>query len=165
MTPGCSAGQRVKPSARALAGGSYTAGVRDLVIFLLILTGIFFAIGEWQGWYLGIPNQTPVYVYKKDHYARTPIRTVTRSDMPIAIEGRVRQGTVRVQVLYESPASFQTGAAAIPERTVFDQAFGTGQRVAVDQTFSHGRGIYTITMTYENASGTFRFRYPVASQL
>ena len=139
--------------------------MRDLIIFVLILTGIFFAIGEWRGWYLGIPNQTPVYVYKNDHYARTPIRTVTRSDMPIAVNGLVRQGTVRMQVMFESPASFQTGAAAVPERSVFDQAFSRGQRIAVDQVFSEGRGIFTIVMTYDNASGTFRFTYPVASQL
>jgi hypothetical protein len=139
--------------------------MRDLIVFLLILTGIFFAIGEWRGWYLGVPNQTPVYVYKKDHYARVPIRTVTRSDMPIAIDGQVRQGTVRVQILFESPASFQTGAAAVPERVVFEQAFGRGQRVTLDQTFNEGRGIYVIALTFEDASGTFRIRHPVSSQL
>lgn len=139
--------------------------MRDLIIFVLILAGIFFAVGEWRGWYLGIPNQTPVLVYKNDHYARTPIRTVTRSDMPIEISGQVRHGSVRVQVMFESPASFQTGAAAVPERIVFDQTYARGQRVAVNQVFSEGRGIYTIVMTYDDASGTFRFTYPPASQL
>jgi hypothetical protein len=139
--------------------------MRDLIVFVLILTGIFFAIGEWRGWYLGIPNQTPVLVYKHDAYKRTAIRTVTRTDMPLEISGQVRRGSVRVQVFFESPASFQTGAAALPERLVFDQSYGRGQRIAVNQRFSEGGGIYTIAMTYADASGTFRFTYPPASQL
>ncbi len=139
--------------------------MRDLIIFVLILVGIFFAIGEWRGWYLGIPNQTPIFVYKNDHHARTPVRTVTRSDMPIEVSGEVRRGTVRVQVLFESPASFQTGAAAQPQRTVFDQTFSRGQRIALNQVFAEGRGIYTIAMTYNDASGTFRINYPISSQL
>jgi hypothetical protein len=139
--------------------------MRDIVIFLLILTGIFFAIGEWRGWYLGIPNQTPIFLYKNDHVARTPIRTVTRDDMPIAVSGQVRRGTVRVQVLFESPASFQTGAAPQPQRGIFDQTFTRGQRLAIDEVFREGRGIYTVVMTYADASGTFRISYPVSSQL
>ncbi len=139
--------------------------MRDLIVFLLILTGIFFAIGEWRGWYLGIPNQTPIFLYKNDHVARTPIRTVMRDDMPIRVSGQVRRGTVRVQVLFESPASFQTGAAAQPQRSVFDQSFTRGQRLGIDEVFREGGGIYTVVMTYTDASGTFRINYPVSSQL
>lgn len=139
--------------------------MRDIIIFLLILTGIFFAIGEWRGWYLGIPNQTPIFLYKNDHVARTPIRTVTRDDMPINVSGQVRRGTVRVQVLFESPASFQTGAAPVPQRGIFDQTFTRGQRLGIDEVFREGRGVYTVVMTYADASGTFRINYPVSSQL
>ena len=139
--------------------------MRDLIIFLLILVGVFFAIGEWRGWHLGIPNQTPIIAYKTDHVARVPIRTVTRSDMPIEVSGPVRRGSVHVQVLFESPTSFQTGAAAVPQRTVFDQVFGSGQRIGLNQVFDEGRGIYTIVMRYQGASGTFRINYPPSSQL
>jgi hypothetical protein len=139
--------------------------VRDIVIFLLILVGIFFAVGEWRGWYLGVPGNTPVVLYKKDHYARTPVRTVVRNDMPVRIEGQVRQGTVRVQVFYERPASFQTNEPAQPERLVFEQTYARGQRVALNEVFSYGRGIYTVAMTYDDASGTFRFTFPRPSEL
>ena len=139
--------------------------MRDIIVFLLILTGIFFAVGEWRGWYLGIPNQTPILVYKNDHVARTPIRTVTRDDMPINVSGQVRRGSVRVQVLFESPASIQTSAAAQPQRGIFDQTFTRGQRLALDEVFHEGRGVYTVVMTYADASGTFRINYPVSSQL
>ena len=139
--------------------------MRDLIIFLLILTAIFFAVGEWRGWYLGIPNQTPVFVYKNDHVATTTIRTVTRRDMPISFTGQVRHGSVRVQVFFEAPVSFQTGAAAVPRREIFDQTFQRGQRATLDQTFTEGGGIYTIVATYNEASGTFRISHPVSSQL
>ncbi|CAN5662641.1 hypothetical protein BH23DEI1_BH23DEI1_05740 [soil metagenome] len=139
--------------------------MRDIVIFLLILTGIYFAVGEWRGWYIGFPGQTPVVLYKKDHYARTPIRTIARSDMPLSITGQVRAGTVRIQVFYERPASFQTNLQGAPERMIHESTFTRGQRVLFNEIFDQGRGIYTIAMTYEGASGTFRFAHPSASEL
>lgn len=139
--------------------------MRDLIIFVLILVAVFIGIGEWRGWYLGIPNQTPIFVYKNDHVATTSIRTVTRNDMPIAFSGQVGRGSVRVQVFHEAPASFQTGAAAVPRREIFDETFQRGQRITLDETFREGGGIYTIVATYRDASGTFRISYPVSSQL
>lgn len=139
--------------------------MRDIVIFLLILVGIYFAVGEWRGWYLGVPGQTPVVLYKKDHYARTSVRTVTRTDMPVEITGPVRAGSVRVQVFYERPASFQTNQPALPERLLFEASYSRGQRIAVNEVFSEGRGIYTVAMTYDAASGTFRFRFPRSAEL
>jgi hypothetical protein len=139
--------------------------VRDIVIFLLILTGIFFAVGEWRGWYIGVPGQTPVLLYKKDHYARTPVRTVARDDMPLAVTGQVRQGSVKVQVFYERPASFQTNTPGAPERKLYETTFTRGQRILLNEVFSEGRGIYTIAMTYDGASGTFRFTHPRAAEL
>lgn len=139
--------------------------MRDIVIFLLLVAAVFIGIGEWRGWYLGVPGTTPVVLYKMDHRAVTDVRTVTRTDMPIAIEGRVRQGTLTVQVTHERPASFQTGEAGSPERVVFEETYRTGQRVAVNQTFTEGRGIYRVRMTYADVSGTFRFRFPRPSEL
>jgi hypothetical protein len=139
--------------------------VRDIVIFLLILVGIYFAVGEWRGWYLGVPGQTPVVLYKKDHYARTPVRTVVRDDMPLSVNGQVRAGSVKVQVFYERPASFQTNAPGLPERMIHESTYTRGQRIALNEVFAEGRGIYTVAMTYEDASGTFRFGFPRPSEL
>jgi hypothetical protein len=139
--------------------------VRDIIVFLLILTGIYFAVGEWRGWYVGVPGQTPVVLYKKDHYARTPVRTITRSDMPLAVTGQVRLGSVKVQVFYERPTSFQTMAAGLPERMIYEQTFGRGQRILLNEVFREGPGIYTIAMTYDGASGTFRFVHPRSAEL
>ncbi len=139
--------------------------MRDIVIFLLLVVAVFIGVGEWRGWYLGVPGTTPVMLYKMDHRAVTERRTVTRSDMPIGIQGRVRQGTVNVQVTYERPASFQTGAAGEPERVLFEQSYRTGQRIALNQVFAEGSGVYRVRMTYADASGTFRFDFPRPSEL
>ena len=139
--------------------------MRDIVIFLLLVVAVFIGIGEWRGWYLGVPGTTPVVLYKMDHRAVTDRRTVTRSDMPITIEGRVRRGTVTVQVTYERPVSFQTGAGGQPERAVFEQTYRTGQRIALNQVFAEGGGIYRVRMTYADVSGTFTFRFPRPSEL
>jgi len=139
--------------------------MRDIVIFLLLIVAVFIGIGEWRGWYLGVPGTTPVVVYKMDHRAVTDVRTVTRSDMPIRMEGRVRQGTVTVEVTHERPASFQTGEAALPERVLFEQTFGTGQRIAINEVFAAGRGIYRVRVVYADVSGTFRFTFPRPSEL
>jgi len=139
--------------------------MRDIVIFLLLVAAVFIGIGEWRGWYLGVPGTTPVILYKMDHRAVTDVRTVTRSDMPIRIEGRVRQGTLTVEVTYERPSSFQTGEAALPERVLYEQTFTRGQRVMVNELFDAGRGIYRVRMTYADVSGTFRFTFPRPSEL
>lgn len=139
--------------------------MRDTLVFILILVAVFIGVGEWRGWYVGVPGSTPVFVYQKDHRAVTEVRTVTRSDMPIEVSGRVRRGTVTLQVTYERPASFQTGGGALPEETVFEQTYRTGQTIAYRETVSEGRGIYRVVMTYDDASGTFRFRFPRPSEL
>jgi hypothetical protein len=109
--------------------------MRDIVIFLLLVVAVFIGIGEWRGWYLGVPGTTPVVLYKMDHRAVTDVRTVTRSDMPIRVEGRVRQGTLTVEVTYERPSSFQTGEAALPERVLYEETFTRGQRVLLNEVF------------------------------
>ena len=139
--------------------------MRDTLVFILILVAVFIGIGEWRGWYLGVPGSTPVFVYQKDHRAVTEVRTVTRSDMPIEVSGRVRRGTVTLQVTYERPASFQTGGGALAERIVFEQTYRTGQTIAFRETVAEGRGVDSVAMTYADASGTFRFRFPRPSEL
>ncbi len=139
--------------------------MRDILIFLLFIVAVFIGVGEWRGWYLGIPGTTPVLVYKMDHRAVVERRTISRTDMPIRMEGRVRQGTVTVQVTYERPPSIQTNAQPLPERVVFEQVYRAGQRIVLNQTFDEGGGVYRIRVTYADASGNFTFTLPTSSQL
>ena len=134
--------------------------MRGLLTFLIILAVVFFAVGETRGWYLGVPTQTPVFVYKKDHAADTSRRTVTRTDMPVTFRGEVRRGSVSLQVRYQRPSSFQTGQGAGAEQVVFEQTWHQGQRIAFDRLFERGGGVYTVTVTYRDATGLFRLTMP-----
>lgn len=134
--------------------------MRGLLTFLIFLAVIFFVVGETRGWYLGFPTQTPILLYKMDHSAETARRTVSRDDMPVSFSGEVRRGSVTVQVRYQRPSSFQTGAAAGNEQVLFEQTFNQGQRIAIDRLFELGGGIYTVDVTYEDATGLFRLGMP-----
>lgn len=136
-----------------------------LLRFLIVVAIIFFGIGEWQGWFLGVTGQTPLLVYKKDHVAESTRRTVMRDDMPINITGNVKNGSVTVRIHYERPASIQTSAQALPERMVFERAFHKGQRIALNEIVEEGRGNYRTEIAFENATGVFNLKLPASSEL
>ena len=139
--------------------------MRDLIVFLLLLTALFFGVGEWRGWYLGVPGQTPIFVYKKDFVAEATRQTINTDGLPLTVGGRVRQGSVTVEVLYEQPASFQEGTGAQRSKQVFEQQYQQGQRIAIDERFEEGKGIYTLKLTFEKASATLRVGLPNSAQL
>lgn len=139
--------------------------MRDLLGFLLVLAAIFFVVGELRGWYLGVPTQTPILLYKMDHVAETSRRTVMREDMPVGFSGLVRRGAVTVTVLYERPASFQTGAPGRPETKVFERTYRAGEQIALDEVFAYGGGVYTVRVAYQDATGLFRLTMPGGTDL
>jgi hypothetical protein len=134
--------------------------MRDLLGFLLVLAAVFFVVGELRGWYLGVPTQTPILLYKMDHVAETSRRTVMREDMPVGFSGLVRRGAVTVTVMHERPTSFQTGAAGRPQTTVFERTYRTGEQIALNETFALGGGVYTVKVAYQDATGLFRLTMP-----
>lgn len=139
--------------------------MRDLLGFLLILAIVFFVVGETRGWYLGVPSQTPIFVYKKDHAATTTRRTIMRTDMPVRFTGNVRRGTVTVTVTYERPDSFQTSQSGQPARVVLERVFTAGQRAFVDEVLAEGGGIYRVTLSFQDASGLFNLQLPGGQEL
>jgi len=139
--------------------------MRDLLGFLLVLAAIFFVVGELRGWYLGVPTQTPILLYKMDHVAETSRRTVMREDMPVRFSGLVRRGSVTVTVLHERPASFQTGAQGRPETTVFERTYRTGEQIALNEVFQLGGGVYRVKVAYQDATGVFRLHMPGGADL
>lgn len=136
-----------------------------LLRFLIVVAIIFFGIGEWQGWYVGVAGQTPLLVYKKDYVAQASRRTVMRNEMPVNITGNVQNGSVTVKIHYERPASIQTSAAALPERVVFERTWNKGQRIALNELVDQGRGNYRTEITFENATGMFNLKLPTSSEL
>lgn len=139
--------------------------MRDFIIFVLLAAAVFFGVGEWQGWYIGIAGQTPIFVYKRDATAVTSRRTVSRTDFPFTVTGTVRNGTVRVEGYFEQPQSFQTGRGGQPERLVFEQEFSQGQRINISEIMSRGQGIYRVRLVFDNATGTFQIRIPNGAEL
>ncbi|HET9027761.1 MAG TPA: hypothetical protein VFN07_09580 [Trueperaceae bacterium] len=139
--------------------------MRGFIGFLVIVAIIFFAVGETRGWYLGLPGQTPILVYKKDFTSTTSRRTTQRTDMPVRFTGEVKRGTVEVEVRYQRPESFQTGAAAGPETKIFEATYVKGQRVALDRVFENGGGVYTVIVRYQDATGIFTMTLPGGSEL
>lgn len=139
--------------------------MRDLLGFLLVLAAVFFIVGETRGWYLGVPTQTPVLLYKKDFTAETTRRTVMRDDMPVSFSGQVRRGEVTVTVRYEQPSSFQTGQAGRAPVTLFERSYRQGENIALNEVFDAGGGIYTVEANYQDATGLFRVGMPGGSEL
>ncbi|HEX7004855.1 MAG TPA: hypothetical protein VF168_11790 [Trueperaceae bacterium] len=139
--------------------------MRDFLVTCIVLGVIFFAVGEWRGWYVGIASQTPMYVYKKDYVAEATRKTINSDSLPFEVSGSVQQGRVTVAVFYERPFSYQTGVPALPEVKVFEQTYGRGERIALDQVLAEGRGIYSVQLQFEDATGLFRVSLPTAAEL
>ncbi len=139
--------------------------MRQLLVFLIILVVAFFVVGEWRGVYLGLAGQTPMITYKVDHTAEVA-RTVRNGDhLPLNVSGEVRRGTVRILVLFDRPQSFQTSAAAIPQRVVYDMSYSQGQRIALSEVVVEGTGNYLVRIEFQDATGNFRVRVPPNSSL
>jgi hypothetical protein len=139
--------------------------MRDFLIFVAVLAAVFFGIGEWQGWQLGAPGQTPVFVYKKDAVTLATRRTINRNDFPYTVSGRVQRGRVTVEGYYQQGASFQTNAPAGPEHLIFRETFTQGQQIALQGAMRQGVGYYRIRLVFEDATGLFRVQVPRGSEL
>ena len=139
--------------------------MRQFIVFLVVLAVAFFAIGEWRGVYLGILGQTPVVAYKTDHTARSVRRTINRDSLPVTLTGQVRNGSLRVSVDFERPVSFQTGAASLPNQTVFERTYRSGERVALNELVQAGTGVYTVRLDFEQGTGVFTLRLPTGAEL
>lgn len=139
--------------------------MRDLLIFLALAAAAFFVVGETIGWQLGVAGQTPVYVYKKDGDAQAQRRTIRRSDMPIQVSGRVRDGAVTVSVVFEDRGSFQSNREPDPADVLFEERFLSGERIAIDTTVSEGNGTYVVRLQFDGATGLFRVPMPNSAEL
>ena len=139
--------------------------MRDFLLFLVLCAVIFFGVGEWRGWYVGVPPQTPIFAYKTTTDASYMRRVTSADGFPLELSGTLRRGTLTVEGTYEKPNSFQTSSAGRPERAIFRQVYTEGEEIGVSQLLRRGQGIYRIKLTLEDASGTFRLDLPNGSQL
>ena len=139
--------------------------MRDFLIFLVFCAVVFFGVGEWRGWYVGIPPQTPIFAYKTTTDASYMRRVTSANGLPLELSGEVKRGTLTVEGTYEKPNSFQTGKTGTPTRVVFRETYYEGDEVNLSQLLKRGQGIYRVKLTLEDASGTFRLDLPTSDQL
>jgi hypothetical protein len=139
--------------------------MRGFLIFVVFLAAVFFGVGEFKGWTLGIPSQTPLMVYKSDSWLGAIRRTANRQDFPFTVSGKVNAGKVRIEGYYELPTSFQTGKAGKPEKLVFEEEFSKGQTINISETLKNGQGQYRLKILFENATGVFRVKVPKGIEL
>lgn len=141
--------------------------MRSLLQFAVFLVIVFFAVGEFLGgWYLGVPPQTPVYLYKKTTTAKLSRRTLLSQQFPFSIEGRLSRGTLTIEGIYERPESFQDQSQrARAPKVYFSETFNEGERINVNEVLKQGGGIYTLRFIYEDASGTLRIDVPSNNEL
>ena len=138
--------------------------MRDLVIFIILLVVIFFGVGEWRGWYLGNPPQTPMFVYKKDYTFEKEWDFLRMNHFPFNYEGKVRRGSVTVEVYYERKRSTQNpNDPVVPKRLIYQENFGQGQTINITEDFTQGLGQYSAVIAFSDASGTFNMEIPSAN--
>lgn len=134
--------------------------MRGFLVLVVVLATFFFGIGEYKGWMVGIPGQIPLMVYKSEATASAVRRTTNRQDMPFSLQGKVKNGTVRVEGYFKVPQSFQAGKAAKPEKLVFEKEFSTGETISLNETLKNGQGEYRIVIKFNNTSGIFKVGLP-----
>jgi hypothetical protein len=152
----------VTPAPAAPAPSSILSNVNLISLFKFIAVAaiIFFGVGEWQGWYVGLATQTPVLVYKKD-YTHTHTRQTTHAESyEFTLSGRLRQGNLIVEASYERPPSVQTSRQGEPERRVFRQEFRAGEPIVLSENLRNGAGIYRIRLIFDDATGSLRLKVP-----
>lgn len=139
--------------------------MRDLLVFILFVLVVFFVVGEWRGWHVGVPAQTPVMVYKSTSTANATRRTINTDQMPVEVSGRVRNGEVRVEVIYTDTGSFQTNTAGSEAESIFEETYRAGQVIRIDEVFEEGRGQYRVIMEFQNVTGIFNVTLPRSTEL
>ena len=139
--------------------------MRPLLQFVGFCFIVFFIVGEFQGWYLGLPPQTPMYLYKMDKTVNITRDTHFNDALDLNMRGRVRRGNVTVEVYFEVPPSFQANSAGIAPKLIFSEAFYVGQTVSIFDTLDEGKGRYTLRIHYQDATGSFTLKLPSENQL
>ena len=138
-----------------------------LIKFLAFLAIVFFAVGEFAGgWYLGVASQTPVMVYKKTTTKQVTRRAVMSNEFPFKIDGKLQSGTLTVEGIYERPTSFQTPSIKpLAPKTYFSETFEAGRPIHIDERLKKGSGVYTLRLTFTDATGKVTVDVPDSSAL
>ncbi|MGL4608470.1 MAG: hypothetical protein ACRCYY_02125 [Trueperaceae bacterium] len=138
--------------------------MRPFLQFLGFCFIVFFIVGEFQGWYAGVATRTPMFLYKMTRDVEVT-REVSEDELNLRFSGKVRDGTVGLEVYFEIPPSFQGGTIGKPPKKIFEEAFLTGQTIDLQETLKSGKGRYIVRIIYNQATGTFRLNASGQGQL
>ena len=135
--------------------------------WLAFLTIVFFGVGEFAGGrYLGVASQTPVMVYKKTTSKQVTRRTLLRNEFPFRIDGTLQSGTLTVEGVYGRPTSFQDQSVKLlAAKTYFSESFEAGRPIHIDERLKKGSGVYTLRLTFTDATGKVTVNVPDSSAL
>lgn len=129
--------------------------MRDNIIALLVFVGLFFGIGEWQGWNIGIAGHTPTLVYKKDAQVRVVRRVRVDNELPFRFKGTLRDGSLIVKGIFKTAANFETNAREGKDKLIFKEEYHKGDKINIEHTLQSGKGVYVIELDYKEATGFF----------
>ena len=135
--------------------------------WLAFFTILFFGVGEFAGgWYVGVPPQTPIMVYKKTTSKLLTRRTWLGKEFSFKLEGRLESGTLTVEGIYERPTSFQnSGTKPLAAKVYFTETYAAGRPIHLDEHLKKGAGIYTLRLTFKDATGKLAVDVPDNKEL
>lgn len=139
--------------------------MKELLGFVAVMAGLFFGVGEFKGWTLGLPSQMPVMVYKSDGNVTAERRLTTATQLPFEMTGQVKRGSVTVQAFHQTAGSYQQQKAAGKEQAVFEQTFTKGETINLKEILANGNGNYRIEFKFNDATGVFNVDLPKGSEL
>jgi hypothetical protein len=130
--------------------------MRPLLQFFGFCFIVFFAVGELQGWYVGFPPSSPMFLYKMDKEVNIRRDVRLEDDFDFDLSGKIRDGVVEVEAYFEIPPSFQQGTAGRKAKKVFDEIYSTGDDIDLSKILKSGQGRYTIRIIYQDVTGIFK---------
>lgn len=122
-------------------------------------------MGELQGWYVGIPPEMPMFLYKADHVVSSSRTTKLENSFLLDFRGNVKRGNVLVEVFFEVPASFQGQTKAGKRYRVYHKDFIEGDEININKNIRKGVGRYTVKISYKDTTGIYKLRMPNSNDL
>jgi hypothetical protein len=135
---------------------AYTGLMRALLQFLGFCFIVFFIVGEFRGWYVGMATQTPMLLYKGSQAVEVTRDVLYEDQFDFDLRGKINNGNVHVEAFFEIPPSFQAGTTGKAPKKVFDETYSIGQDIQLNEILKSGKGRYTVRIIYENVTGIFR---------
>jgi hypothetical protein len=138
--------------------------MRGFFQFAIVAVIIFFGVGEWRGWNVGVMPQTPLFLYKTTSSSST-VRRLTGSapGLEFSLSGQLSRGSMRMVVSFERPDSVQNPANnSVPLEQVYEVEFFAGQPIVVAEFLDLGTGFYRFRLFFNDATGRVGLDLPTS---